>query len=72
MKKIRLTMDIAIHEDAGLSIEEIMEGITVLEDDVSDGFIVTTNIEGYEPVHDYFLDYVTGIKLEIVEESKNK
>lgn len=59
MDRIELEIDISIDEAAakerGLSVEDIMNGIRVCDDDTCDGAYITTDIPGCDCTRDFFL-----------------
>lgn len=67
MKVIHVTVDIAIDEEMGLSVEEVLNGVDVQEHDVIDGFVITTAIKGYECTADFFLSHIKDWRKDIVE-----
>lgn len=58
-KKVRMTVEFSIDEEAlqehGLSAEQVLSHLTFNEDDVADGFRISTNIPGISPVSNFFL-----------------
>jgi len=69
--KVRMTIEFDIKEEmlkgSGLTAEEVLKNVYLRDDDVVDGFQITTIIPGFEPTSDFFLE--NGV---IVEESLEK
>lgn len=59
MKKIKIEMELYIDmqqmKESDVSLEAVRRGLTILPDDVVDGFLITTDIPGCRNTSDFFL-----------------
>lgn len=69
--KVRLTIELEIDaemlEQNGLSAEDVVDGIYIRDDDVCDGFQITTAINGFDCTTDFFLQNGILISKELVK-----
>ena len=71
-QKVRMTVEFEIEEEIlkeyGVSAQTVMDSIVFGEDDIMDGFYITTNVPGYNPVDVSFLKYGSLVSIEAVSE----
>lgn len=69
-KTIRLTVDVEIAElsDSGVrkSVKEIENGLRLYDDDVVDGFVITTNLSDCDNTNDFFIKNYRIVGTEIL------
>ncbi len=70
--KIKLTLEMDIEIDKAeypdLDEQTVLNGIQVYDDDVIDGFGLTTNIKGYDNTADFFLQNARIVSKEALPE----
>ena len=70
-KKIRLTIDLSLREDAmqqhHLTPEDVLEGIRVTEEEACDGVAVTTCLPGCDCSCDFFLSGATLVSADLMD-----
>lgn len=64
---VRIEIDETVAAEKGVSVEEVMKGIWLLEHDVIDGFELTTDIDGIDRTTDFLLESGVILSRELVQ-----
>ena len=69
--KLRIAMDVYPNWEnmkaENLSLEAVKRGVVLRPDSVVDGFVITTDIEGFDCTSDFFLEDAKIVAMEIVK-----
>ncbi len=70
MSKARITIEFDIEENNGADVQTVLNGVTLLDDDIVDGFCLTTILKGFDNTSDYFLSNGRIIRRELIKNGK--
>ena len=71
-KILRVTLDITINLPKDKTIDDIKNGLILYPDDIVDGFVISTNINGYDNTKDFFLKEAHFSDIKIVQKTEGK
>ena len=71
-KILRVTVDITVNLPKDKTIEDIKSGLVLYPDDIVDGFIISTDIKGYDNKKDFFLKEAHFNDIEIIQNGEEK
>lgn len=67
--RLRIQIDTESCDEHDVTPEDVAKSLRVVSDDVLDGFTLTTNLDGFSPLYDFFLGEATIVDASIVGEA---
>ena len=71
-KILRVTVDMEINLPKDKTIEDIKSGLILYPDDAVDGFVISSNIRGYDNTKDFFLKEAHFSEIKVIPENRRK